>query len=145
MCVCVCVCVCVLRFLKFIYLCLFLAALGSWLLLEDRSLVVASRGCSGVAVLWLLLLWSTGSVVIAHGLSCSAACRIFPDQGLNLYLLHWQEDFFFFFFFFFLPLSHPESPIVLCLFIFFPHFLQTSVTFQGLCHSYFWLYHPPSL
>ena len=34
---------------------------------------------------------------MAHRLSCSAACRIFPDQGLNLYPLHWQEDFFFFF------------------------------------------------
>ena len=27
---------------------------------------------------------STGSVVVAHRLSCSAACEIFPDQGLNL-------------------------------------------------------------
>ena len=34
-------------------------------------------------------LWSTGSVVVAHGLSCSAACGIFPDQGLNPRLLHW--------------------------------------------------------
>ena len=24
-----------------------------------------------------------GSVVVAHGLSCSAACGIFPDQGSN--------------------------------------------------------------
>ena len=50
-----------------------------------------------------------------------APLRIFPDQGLSLYLLTWQEDFFF------LPLSHQESPIDLCLFIFFPHFLQTYV------------------
>ena len=27
---------------------------------------------------------SAGSVVVAHRLSCSAACEIFPDQGLNL-------------------------------------------------------------
>ena len=24
-----------------------------------------------------------GFVVVAHGLSCPAACEIFPDQGLN--------------------------------------------------------------
>ena len=27
-----------------------------------------------------------------HGLSCSAVCVIFPDQGSNLCPLHWQED-----------------------------------------------------
>ena len=31
----------------------------------------------------------TGSGVAVPGLSCSAACEIFPDQGLNLYLLLW--------------------------------------------------------
>ena len=35
---------------------------------------------------------STGSVVVVHGLSCSAACGIFPDQGSDLFLLHWQVD-----------------------------------------------------
>ena len=44
-------------------------------------------------------LWCTGSVVVAHRLSCSAACGIFPDQGSNPCLLHWQADFFFFFFY----------------------------------------------
>ena len=33
-----------------------------------------------------------GSVVVAHGLSCSAACGIFPDQGSNPCPLHWQAD-----------------------------------------------------
>ena len=28
-------------------------------------------------------LWSTGSVLVAHRLSCSEACGIFPDQGSN--------------------------------------------------------------
>ena len=37
------------------------------------------------------------SVVVAHGLSCSAACGIFPDQGSNPCPLHWQADSFFFF------------------------------------------------
>ena len=62
------------------------------------SLVVASRGysslqCAGFSLRWLLLLWSTGSryagsVVVARGLSCSAACEIFLDQGSNLCPLH---------------------------------------------------------
>ena len=46
-------------------------------------------------------LQSTGSIVVTHGLSCSVACGIFPDQGLNLYLLHWQAGT--------LPLSHQGS------------------------------------
>ena len=33
-----------------------------------------------------------GSVVVAHGLSCSTACGIFPDQGLNPCPLHRQAD-----------------------------------------------------
>ena len=35
---------------------------------------------------------STGSVAVAHGLSCSAACGIFPDKGPNLRPLRWQAD-----------------------------------------------------
>ena len=45
---------------------------------------------------------STSSIVVAHKLSCSAACGSFPDQGLNPRLLHWQVDS--------LPLSHLGSP-----------------------------------
>ena len=37
-------------------------------------------------------LQSTVSIVVVHRLSCSAASGIFPDQGLNLCLLHWQAD-----------------------------------------------------
>ena len=37
--------------------------------------------------LWLRLIFVAGSVVVVHGLSCSAACGIFLDQGLNLCLL----------------------------------------------------------
>ena len=33
-----------------------------------------------------------GSVVVAHGPSCSAACGIFPDKGSNPCPLHWQAD-----------------------------------------------------
>ena len=35
-------------------------------------------------------LWSAGSVVVARGLRCSAACGIFPDQGSKPSPLHWQ-------------------------------------------------------
>ena len=37
-------------------------------------------------------LQSTGSIVVAHGLSCSAGCGILPNQGLNPCLLHRQVD-----------------------------------------------------
>ena len=37
-------------------------------------------------------LYSTGSVVAAHRLSCSAACGISPDQGSNLCPLNRQAD-----------------------------------------------------
>ena len=40
--------------------------------------------------------------VVVLGLSCSAAGGIFPDQGSNPCLLHWQVDS--------LPLSHQGSP-----------------------------------
>ena len=43
-----------------------------------------------------------GSGVVVHGLSCSKMCGIFPDQGSNLCLLHWQVDS--------LPLSHQGRP-----------------------------------
>ena len=35
---------------------------------------------------------------MVHGLSCTEACGIFPDRGLNSCLLHWQADS--------LPVSH---------------------------------------
>ena len=42
------------------------------------------------------------SVVVAHGLSCSAACGILPDHGSNTCPLHWQADSY--------PLRHEGSP-----------------------------------
>ena len=29
---------------------------------------------------------------VVHGVSCSSVCRIFPDSGSNLCLVHWQVD-----------------------------------------------------
>ena len=74
-------------FFEFIYL--FLAVLGLHGC-ADFSLVGVSSGYSllvfGLVVAVLLLLWlegsrCMGSVVVAHGLGCSTACGIFPDQG----------------------------------------------------------------
>ena len=57
-----------------------LQARGLQQLWHEGSVVVA-RG-----------LQSAGSVVVAHELSCSAACAIFLDQGSNLCSLDWQAD-----------------------------------------------------
>ena len=70
---------------------------GEWVLL---------LGCKGVSLRWLLLLQSIGSrasAVAVHGLSCSEACGLLPDQGSNSTLLHWQVDS--------QPLDHQGSPI----------------------------------
>ena len=73
----------------------------SRLLTGGASLVAVSRlltgGFSGCRA-WAL-------VLVADGLSCSVVCGIFPDQGSNLHLLHWQEDS--------LPLNHQGSPMFL--------------------------------
>ena len=52
----------------------------------------SSLQCMGSSLQRLLLLLSTGSVVVAHGPSCPVAYGIFPDQGSNPCLLHWQAD-----------------------------------------------------
>ena len=66
--------------------------------------------CIGFSLQWLLLsqsmgpmvlklssygfqpLQCSGSVIMAQGLSCSAACGISLNQGSNPCLLHWQAD-----------------------------------------------------
>ena len=85
-----------------------------WVFVSVRGLsLVAASGshsssrCAGLSLSWPLLLRSTGSrragsVVVAHGPSCSAACEIFPDQGSNPCPLHWQADS--------QPLRHQGSP-----------------------------------
>ena len=76
------------------------------------SLVAVSGGhsssrCAGLSLSRPLLSQSTGSrragsVVVAHGPSCSTTCGIFPDQGSNPCPLHWQADS--------QPLCHQGSP-----------------------------------
>ena len=98
-------------FFTFIYLFIY-GCVGSSFLVRGLSLVVASGGhsssrCAGLSLSRPLLLRSTGSrragsVIVAHGPSCSAACGIFPDQGSNPCPLHWQADS--------QPLRHQGSP-----------------------------------
>ena len=80
--------------------------------MRGLSLVAASGDhsssrCTGPSLSRPLLLGSTGSrragsVIVAHGPSCSAACGILPDQGSNPCPLHWQADS--------QPLRHQGSP-----------------------------------
>ena len=96
------------KFYLFIYLWL------CWVFVSVRgpSPVVASGGhsssrCAGLSPSWPLPLRSTGSrragsAIVAHGLSRSAACGIFPDQGSNPCPLHRQADS--------QPLRHQGSP-----------------------------------
>ena len=96
-----------LKFYLFIYGCVgssFLCEGFLWLRQVGATL---HRGCAGLSLSWPLSLRSTGSrcagsVIVAHGPSCSAACGIFPDQGSNPCPLHWQADS--------QPLRHQGSP-----------------------------------
>ena len=99
-------------FLFFIYLFIYFWLCWVFVSAWGLSLVVASGGrsssrCAGLSLSRPLLLRSTGSrrtgsVVVAHGPGCSAACGIFPDQGSNPCPLHWQADS--------QPLRHQGSP-----------------------------------
>ena len=99
------------NFLLILFIYLFLAVLGLHYC-TDFSLVVATRGYSLVCSPWTSHCrgFSCGvrapdgqvSVVVAHGL-WSMAYGIFPEQGLNPCLLHWQADSS--------PLSHTGSPL----------------------------------
>ena len=84
-----------------------------WVFVASRglSLAAVSRDYSLVAVCGLFIvlaslvvehmqasvgvppgLWSMGSVVVAHRLSCPLVSGIFQDQGLNLCSLHCKVD-----------------------------------------------------
>ena len=103
---------CIDQVYLFIYLFIYLWLCWVFVSVRGLSLVVASRRhsssrCAGLSLSRPLLLRSTGSrragsVIVAHGSSCSAACGIFPDQGSNPYPLHWQADS--------QPLRHQGSP-----------------------------------
>ena len=61
--------------------------------------------CRGLSLSRSIGSRGAGSVIMAHGPSCSAACGIFPDQGSNPCPLHWQADS--------QPLRHQGSPHLL--------------------------------
>ena len=94
------------KFLIYLWLCWVFVSV------QGLSLVAVSGGhsssrCAGLSLSRPLLLRSTGSrragsVVVACGPSCSAACGILPDQGSNPCPLHWQADS--------QPLRHQGSP-----------------------------------
>ena len=89
--------------------------IGSSLLYEGFSLrwplLLQSMGSrhAGFSSCGARALGTWASVVVAHGLSYSAACGILPDQGSNPCPLHWQADS--------QPLRHQESPRI-CFFSF---------------------------
>ena len=98
--------------LFFYYLFIYFWLCWVFVSVQGLSLVAASGGhpssrCAGLSLSRPLLLRSTssrraGSVIVAHGPGCSAACGIFPDQGLNPCPLHRQADS--------QPLRHQGSP-----------------------------------
>ena len=70
---------------------LVVASGGYSVVAECRLLIVVEHGLwPQASVVVALGLWSTGSVVVV--LNCSAACGIFPDQGLNPCPLHCKAD-----------------------------------------------------
>ena len=55
------------------------------------SCFCAAYPCGGCSV-WEPETLGSRAAVVVNGLSCSMARGIFPDQGLNPCLLHWQVD-----------------------------------------------------
>ena len=110
----------------FIYLFIYFWLCWVFVSVRGLSLVVASGGhsssrCAGLSLSRPLLLPSTGSrragsVIVAHGPSCCAACGILPDQGSNPCPLRWQADS--------QPLCHQGSP---------PYIFLTPVTSGHAC------------
>ena len=80
-----------LYFFKFIYLFIYIWLHWVFVAVCGLSLVVASGAtlgcrvwashCGGFSCCRTRSLECTGSVVVAHGLSCSTACGILPDQA----------------------------------------------------------------
>ena len=110
--------------------------------MRGLSLVVASEGhssswCMGLSLSRPLLLRSTGSrragsVIVAHGPSCSAACGILPDQDSNPCPLHWQADS--------QPLCHQGSPSISFYFTCFSDLLFGAYVFRITVSSW-WIDH----
>ena len=101
-----------LGFFKIIYLFIYLWLCWVFVSVPGLPPGAASGGhcssrCAGLSPSRPLLLQRTssrraGSVIVAHGPSCSAARGILPDQGPNPRPPHWQADP--------QPLHHQGSP-----------------------------------
>ena len=112
-------------FIFYLFIYLFIYFWLCWVFVSGRGLspVAASGGhsssrCAGLSLSRPLLLRNTGSrragsAVVAHRLSCSAVCGIFPDQGSNPCPLHWQADS--------QPLRHQGSPDILKYWVLLDH------------------------
>ena len=132
-------------FLNFLFIIYYFYFWLCWVFVSvwELSPVAASGGHSssrhvGLSLSRPLLLRSrgsrhSGSVVVAHGPSCSAACGIFPDQGSNPCPLHWQANS--------QPLRHQGSPglvhfwkssVFIFSFFLFPFFV---FCFWFFCHA----------
>ena len=126
------------NFYLFVFFVFFFNLWLCWVFVSVRGLsqVAASGGhsssrCAGLSLSRPLPLRSTGSrragsVVVAHGPSCSAACGIFPDQDSNPCSLHWQADS--------QPLRHQGSPYPL-------HFCIITVMRSCFMHRSFLCWH----
>ena len=78
-----------------------LVAVASLVVCGAQTLVVEARGLISCG---LRVLEHGLNSCVAHGLSCSTVCGIFPVQGSNLCPLHWQMNSY--------PWSHQGSPLI---------------------------------
>ena len=127
-----------LFFFNFFYLFIYFWLYWVFISVRGLSLVAASGGhsssrCTGLSLLRPLLFRSTGSrrvgsVIVAHGPSCSAACGIFPDQGPNLRPLHWQADS--------QPLRHQGSPFFFFYILFYFLIVYLKITRKYLFYFF---------
>lgn len=68
------------------------AVLGSVAVLALSSCGAGASHCGGLSRGGAWVLGRAGSIVVAHGLSWPTAGGIFPDQGPNPGLPHWQVN-----------------------------------------------------
>ena len=95
--------ICLFFFFKVLFINLFLAVLGLHCCVDFPLVVVCRLLTVVTSLVEQGLEAAQASVIVVHGLSCSEACGIFPDQGSNPCLLHWQVDC--------LPLNYQQSPV----------------------------------
>ena len=93
-------------------------AFSSWGEWATLHCCARASHCGGLSYCRAWAVGARASVVVAHRLSCSAACGIFLDQSSNLCPLHWQADSS--------PLCHQGSPYSLLYLLNIYHFWCSS-------------------